>query len=199
MAKPTLSTAISQTVEQILAESLHTGLPGKILSFDGKKASVQPLIDRQFTDGDVVTMPVITGVPVVLPSSTNSGIRFKIEPGTTGWISFCERSMDNFLLGGSTTPANSLKFSLSDAVFFPGLKVFNDPTLNNDPEFPTALYDKTSKFAINESGKLFIGNDQAELISLVNQLMTLIISGVPSIATEVTQLQTLLDNIMVSS
>lgn len=198
MAKPTLPSAIEQSIEQWLAEYLHTGLPGKLINFDGKKGSIQPLIDRVYNDGVVLTMPVITNVPVVLPASVNAGIRFKLEPGTTGWISFCERSMDNFLLGGSSSPQNNLKFSLSDAVFFPGLKVFNDTSLNNDPLFPTALYDKTSKFAINEAGQLFIGNDRAELISIINQLMTLLISGVPPIATEVTALQTLLANLLVA-
>ena len=68
-SNPTLSAAISQVFEVLLAEQLHTCLPAKITEYDAteRKATVQPEIKLQYLDdSDLEYQPIsiVTGKQV---------------------------------------------------------------------------------------------------------------------------------------
>lgn len=165
--RPTLAKLLKDSIEQRLCD-VHVSIPSSIVSYDGKRASVQPLLQRRYQDGEIVTMPVISNVPVIWPSTKNSSVTLPLAKGDTGALLFSERSLDKWLVaGGIVNPEDTRKFHLSDAQFFPGLKPFSE---NSD-------YDPDRIVIRNQNGKIVVGNGKValgnssgdELLDLVDQ------------------------------
>jgi hypothetical protein len=134
---PSMATVIVGAIEAELLE-LHTGLPAKVLSFDPttQSCSVQPLLQRVLLDaytGDVqpLTLPPIDNVPIQYPGGSGWVLTFPLAPGDIVYLSFCERSIDDWLStpDGSqpTTPFFARRHDLSDAIAIPSLRVRNQP------------------------------------------------------------------------
>ena len=125
--------AIRNAVKSVV-NSMHTCLPGIVVSFDysSNKAVIQPALNKNFTTG-VLAMPILENVPVVFPNN----ITFPIQQGDYVILIFSERSLDLWLsVGGQVTPSDPRKFDLSDAIAIPGLRPFNeDFSLNNGIDF----------------------------------------------------------------
>lgn len=104
---------------------VHTSLPGEIVSYDSATALavVQPLIKRKYTDETTaIDLPLVSNVPVQFPRSNRTHVVMEILKGDQGMLIFQERSIDLWLESGrSVDPMDPRKFSLSDAVFVPGL------------------------------------------------------------------------------
>lgn len=126
-----LKTAIDSYFSKI-----HTCIPGQIESFNAllNKASVKPLIKRK-VGKNILSLPVITEVPVQFPSSGNVGVVFPLNRGDGCLILFSEVSLENYLnsIGNEVEPGDDRTFSLSDAVCIPGVSPFSKPgTLKGD-------------------------------------------------------------------
>ncbi|MEE9374552.1 MAG: Gp138 family membrane-puncturing spike protein [Saprospiraceae bacterium] len=126
---PTLSEAITLVFETLLADSIHTCLPGVIKKYDAveRKAEVLPEIDKKYLDGEVVEYQPIAEVPVLSFTAGNSGLRLPESEyiDQTCLLIFSERSMDSWLLeDGSRTPNDPRKFDISDAICIVGLNNF---------------------------------------------------------------------------
>ena len=124
---PSLATVICQAVSSIMS-GVHTCMPGQIQKYDAStaKAEVLPLLNRTFYSGDVVTMPIITNVPVIWLRSSKGAITFPLEKGDGVLLLFAERSIDEWLSSGKqVTPADGRSFDLSDAIAIPGCFDFN--------------------------------------------------------------------------
>jgi hypothetical protein len=108
-------------------KDLHVWLPASVVKVRGnQQVDIQPLLQRFYKDGALVTLPVVQNVPVQMPRGTNYGIKYPISEGDTGIALFCERSLDAWLVaGGLVDPADSRTHDLSDAVFIPGLYPLN--------------------------------------------------------------------------
>lgn len=110
---------------------VHTTIPGKVVrvNMDGdkvKSVDVQPLIKRAHLDEKdqrvVETLPVIPSVPVMFYRAGRYRITLPITTSTTGAILFSEASLDTWLAkGGTVDPGDDRRFSLADAMFYPGL------------------------------------------------------------------------------
>lgn len=126
---PSIETFISMMLEQRLAE-LHTALPGRIVRYDAQKqqADVEPLIQRKFlVTSQIVTLPVVSNVPIVHPRSASAIIHVPVKVGDVVLLVFAERSVDRWLeQGGLTDPGDARKHSLSDAFAIPGGYPFKD-------------------------------------------------------------------------
>lgn len=106
---------------------VHTCLPGQIESYDHsrQRASVKPLLKKAYLDGKAESLPVIDGVPVVFPASSDFSFTYPLKDGDTVLLVFAERSMEKWLQrGGETEPGDPRKFDLTDAIALPGLKPF---------------------------------------------------------------------------
>ena len=117
----------------------HVAMPCKVLSFDGKSASVQPLTQMKVTLGEQVSyknLPVVNNVPVVLPYAQTLGlaVTLPIKPGDTGLLIIPDRGTDNFLnsnggaptappFGGSADVSDARAHSLTDGILIPGCSV----------------------------------------------------------------------------
>lgn len=131
MATPTLEEVIREAINAGLAR-VHVGMPGRVVSYDHttQNATVQPIPEGAYEgdDEDVerYIFEPIANVPVQFESATGYAITFPLTVGDHGWISFGERSIDEWLATGadSTRPTDLRRHDLTDAVFYPGTRSF---------------------------------------------------------------------------
>jgi hypothetical protein len=134
---PSLGEVINRALEQGTAE-IRVSLPCVVETWDGAQTvSVKPQIQDQFIDDNGVqqneVLPVIQGVPVEWPGGGGFQITFPLQPGDTGLIVFCDRSIELWMAnGGDTAPADARRHHISDAIFRPGLKP-NPSAVTVDP------------------------------------------------------------------
>ena len=166
--------SIEQIVNQLIENRLtnvHTAIPGEILSYDKatRKASVKPLINREFKDNTILEYPVITNCPVVFPGTAQGVLHFDLTNGDGCLIVFSERSLDKWLSsGGVVNPNNRRLHDLSDGVIIPGLYSFNNVAAG---ESGVVLKNDQIKLKL-ENNKAALGNSSAELLDLFEQTLT---------------------------
>jgi len=131
-ATPTLGSAIGRAMEARLAE-LNVAIPARVESIDVDRyeISAQPLIKEAQIDesGERVAerQQIIHGIPVVMPGSGGTRIKFPITVGDTVLLLFASRSLDRWLVrGGEVDPEDDRRHSRNDAVAIPGLQSFAD-------------------------------------------------------------------------
>ncbi len=114
---------------------INTASPGRIMSFDGKLATVQMTVRIKILDNGVVRYlnpPLITNVPVVLPSSMGGGffLTVPIVKDDPCLLIFSQRAIDNVVkLGGIQNPVDGpipettriRHHDMTDAICIPGL------------------------------------------------------------------------------
>lgn len=155
---PTFSKVIQAHIDRALCQ-VHVSMPAEIVSYDRslQKARVQPLLQRQRVDGQIISFPIISDVPCIFPRTSTSSFTFELKPGDTGTLLVSERSLDRWLTnGGLVDPADFRKFDISDAQFIPGLFPFSDPA-PAEANITKTQNDK-SQFAMTEDGKFRIKN-----------------------------------------
>lgn len=101
---------------------IHTSTVGKVVSYDSSKglASVKPSIKYKTANGDSYDYPIIVNVPVFFPTGGDTQITYPIKAGDDCCLIFSERSMDDWLSGGSSSDPR--KFDLTDCMAFVGMK-----------------------------------------------------------------------------
>lgn len=168
--------------------NLHMAMPAAIISYDYnvQKASVQPLLNKVWTDGTITPYPILENIPVVFPRAGGGGITFPVIEGDTCLLLFIERSIDLWkTIGGQVSPNDSRKFDLSDAVAIMGLFPFNQ-TSTADNNTDMLLTYANSKIRIKQNGDIVIesasniaiGTSTTELLNIVSQLMGLLTGAV---------------------
>lgn len=139
---PQLAEVIRRHIDAYNVE-LSVSIPAAVTSYDpaSQKVSCKPLIKEPYLDEDeqrqVLSLPVIPGVPVVFPGAGGFRVTFPISdgnliiegstvPATTGLLVFADRSIDRWLsgIGHEVDPEIDHLHSITDAVFIPGLNPF---------------------------------------------------------------------------
>ena len=121
-----LQQALESFRREIFA-SLHVAMPGIILSYDASSATaeVQPALRRRTSSGDLMTAPILSGVPVFLPASD-----FVPAPGDHCLLIFCDFCIDGwFDTGQPVLPPSPRMHDLSDAFAIVGFRprAFSQP------------------------------------------------------------------------
>lgn len=108
--------------------NLHVALPCQVVAIrNNSYVDVQPLLQRLYTNGDLVSLPLLQNVPVSHPRGKAYWIKLPVAVGDLGTVVFCERSLDKWkVAGGLTNPMDSRRHDLSDGIFFPGMYPEND-------------------------------------------------------------------------
>lgn len=176
----TLTDAIRNAVLYQLM-NVHIAFPAKVIKYDYtvKKAQLQPMIDKKFTDGTVQPMPILNDVPVIFPVAGGASLTFPVNEGDTCLVVCCERCIDTWVeTGQQAPPPDPRKWDLSDAVAIVGLTPFNveNPATNNTDVLLTY---KGSKIIIRENGdvvidtasKVAIGTSANELLKILSDLL----------------------------
>jgi len=120
--RASLESVISTAIDTALKE-VHTIMPGQIISFDPVEqiADIQPQLKRN-VDGELINLPVLSGVPVRFLKSGDFTITFPLKENDEVSVYVIERSIDNwFEDGGLQSPNDYRKFNLSDAYAVPVL------------------------------------------------------------------------------
>lgn len=154
-----ISGVVSQ-IENLVQEetnSMHTAIPGTILSFDKQtgRATVQPKGKIKMSETEYLDYPQLNDIPVVFPfcSSLSAGIAFPVNAGDTCLLIFCEQALDSWLGKGDTT--SELKYSLTNAVAIPGLMKFS-------PDAAFEASDKQCLVVACGNNKIKVGKDKTE-------------------------------------
>ena len=178
MATPTLTELIQSFLEYRLSD-VHTAIPARVTNYSAQeqKASVQPLIKKQYQDGTIESNPIITGVPVIFPSGGGALLSFPIQAGDIVLLVFSERSLDNWVAssGQEVTPNDGRKHDFSDAIAIPGLFTFVK-TLAADPNDVVLKFNGGS-IKIKADGSVEINASEVKLIGDVTIQGNLTVSG----------------------
>lgn len=167
----TLTDVLKQAIDYALSH-IHVSLPGIIIKFDEatKLAEVQPSLQRKFINDVVIDMPNIINVPVVFQQSKDFSDTYPLNKGDGVLLIFSERALERWLDNGhGSEPGARRKFDLSDAIAIPGLFAKNTAR-NYDPTNAVRKF-KNCIFKMQPDGKFAIGNDDAELLDLINSLI----------------------------
>lgn len=117
----TLADLVRRTVRRA-QEDTRVAMPARVLSYDPatRLARVQ-IIQAEITgSGQTVQQPVITDIPVMMPSGGGGGgITFPIQPGDEGMVTFADQDIGGWATGGATEAESSRRHSLSDGMFTP--------------------------------------------------------------------------------
>lgn len=152
---------------------LNVGLPGRLEKYDATtgRGQVKPLVQEPDTAGNLQPLPMIAGVPVVFPGGDTAALYLPPKIGDTGWISFSHRSMEIWLeRGGDCEPGDPRVMDMTDAVFWPGLRPFAVGSLAEEAD-AAVLRNGSAKLKLR-GGKVALGNSQAELLDLMDQMLT---------------------------
>lgn len=143
--------------------NVHTAAPGTILAYDPGSglASVQPALKFKVSDGRIIDMPVIVGVPVIFPSGSGgaASVTFPVVEGDGCLLLFAESAIDDWLKGGESDDLR--KHDLTDAIAIPGLFNFGIPAAQAHPN-DTCLKNGSTVLRIETSGSVYI--DGADLV-----------------------------------
>ncbi len=144
MAGPAMADVLQEAIRAGLAR-VHTSMPGVIVEYDetAQRAAVQPVLRGRYRDAAGIVLdeklPVIPSVPVAWPAGNGYSLTWPLVPGDFVTLVFAERSTDEWRATGEddVTPADLRRFSLSDAVAYPGGLPFSHP-------IPSTGYDSGS-------------------------------------------------------
>jgi len=153
MSKITLPEAVQFLIDANI-EGVHTSIPGIVTSYDGHKtrrATVQPSVRLPSSNGVLMDIPPIGGVPVVFPSSALGTLFFPINPGDGVTLVFSEVGIGRYLQSDGSDladPGSLDRHALTDAIAIPGLW-----TWNSAPAFPSSA-DTSAVVLVSGNGSI---------------------------------------------
>ena len=158
-------------------KKLYTCLPGIVQFYDEttKRAQVLPAIQRTFTDGSSISMPILVDVPIIFPSGGGFTITMPITNGDSVLIMFSQRGITEFkkYFDESLPDIDSL-LSIQDAIAIPGFGALSiSPNLSDGANMQTE--DGTNSVSVNNNKvELKLG---ANTLDIDNTAMTATIGG----------------------
>jgi phage baseplate assembly protein gpV len=98
---------------------------------------------------------VLTGVPIIFPSSGGASITLPVVRGDYCLVFFLDRDISNWLINGSQKPSSRREHSLNDAVAIVGLNPFNKASkAKNNTDVLISF--NGSEIALKPNGKIDI-------------------------------------------
>ncbi len=164
-----MSVQIADIIQEHIQERLagiHTAIPGKIQSYEApsKKAEVALMMKQKYQDREL-PYPVVSGVPVIFPGSADAQVSFPLKKGDGCLLICSERSLDEYLASGrAEVPADSRRFSLTDAVCVPGLFSFSSPGLPGATDRLQIKY-KDAELALTDAGEITLNGDSKSFVT----------------------------------
>lgn len=137
---------------------VHTCMPGRIISFDGRTAVVKPAINKLLADGSELPAPQIVSVPVCFPAGSGGAaiVSVPLAPGDDVLLHFTERALENWLSGTDGVPGDPRMFDLTDAfatpVCRPGVQQVDTQSLVIRFGEATISIDRSGQISIATSG-----------------------------------------------
>ena len=151
--------------------SLRVMLPAVVLAVDSPgTVDVQPTLKSRYIDGTLKDLPAIKMVPVSMIQGAGYSIKVPVAVGDTGYLVFCDRSLDAWLAGsgGIVDPQDSRQHYIADAVFVPGLVTFSNQVTDSTTDL--VITNGTSVIRLESAGKFKVTNGTNELLDLLSQI-----------------------------
>jgi hypothetical protein len=104
--------------------SVHTALPGKVLSYDEVKhrAKVKPATRMLMDNGVKIELPELLDVPIIFPSAKSFDLEFPLDKDDGVLLIFQELDISEWKADESTpTAVTSSRFNLDSAIAIPGM------------------------------------------------------------------------------
>lgn len=142
-------------VKDVLTNSVHTAMPGKILSYDSGMVTVQPI--GSFYCGKVeMDYPVIPSIPLcIMASPIGIASCIPVKAGDTCLLVCAEQSLSALLSGASDTQSNE-RFELTNCIAIPGL-------MRTEIEAQQEANEKEALVMTNGETKIIISKDKIEI------------------------------------
>lgn len=180
---------VDKRVEQWFKGKLFTNIPARVMSVENYSTQcvidVQPIIaDIRPEDNLVTKFPLITDVPVLLPSGGGAIVSVPIQVGDIVQLEVNMRNIENWLEGSTDEvilPNDSRMFHLSDCIAKPCIysKTSNLNPNPNDLELRFAgsiiRLKKDGNITISTGGDIIV--EQANNIDITNSGNTNLTSG----------------------
>lgn len=185
---PPLEEVIRMAIQMALLQ-VNVSMPAQVVAFNSDKntVDVQPCLMR-FYEQDTApkALPIINGVPVKFPRGGNFSMKWNLKKGDYVNLVFSQRSIDIWKnQGGVVDPAENRKFHLSDAVAYPGGWPMTSP-IAGDVSSSSLIQSGSMQIIIEDSGKIKITNGTYELLSVLDQILTQLISLANNLNTDTT-------------
>lgn len=103
-------------------EQTRVAMPAKIVSYDpGTRLARVQILQAEITDtGQTIQQPVITDVPVFMPSGGGTGgITFPISAGDQGIVMFADQDIGGWSGAGDEAAESTRRHSMTDGMFLP--------------------------------------------------------------------------------
>lgn len=138
---------------------IYTMLPGVIVAYDGKLATVRPTIDKLLANGAVLAAPQIVRVPVKFPIADGGKafVTVPLKPGDAVELTFACRSLENWISGADSVPDDPRQFDISDCFCTPVMR----PPHSADTENLVVAYG-SGTFKISPSGEMTFTSPHAK-------------------------------------
>lgn len=159
---PTLAAVLNDFKASMFAD-MRVAVPARVERYDAATQLIdaKPLLRDTFTteegEREIVSLPVITNVPVVFPGAGGFRLTFPVAVGDTVLLVFADRSIDTWLAqGGEVSPTDERHHHLSDAIAIPG------------------LHPNSAPWSGAEAGVVTIGSDSgpAEFVATAERVLT---------------------------
>ena len=114
---------MNDLIAAALAE-LNVCLPGVVVAYDGRTATVRPALPKQLANGQTLAAPLIVQVPVCWPIADGGRamVTVPLKPGDPVKLTFSQRSLENWLSGSDQAPDDPRQFDLTDAFASPVMR-----------------------------------------------------------------------------
>lgn len=221
---PELETILTEAVRAGMMD-LRVAMPCRVHKYnkDRQEVDLQPLIKKQYRLNDeIVSLPIIPSVPVHFQSSDGGNVFISLplkadiperfDPvtgdrilGDLGFCIVCDRSINTWLsgTGQEVVPGDVRIHNLTDAIFIPGLRPFQN-ALENVHADNLVIQNTDLRIELSPTGKMKAASQTDELLLIISDLITqlinaLVITGigpqpfVSSTVTSITAIKTRLD------
>lgn len=174
-----LSDFVTSLVDGLLGQ-VNTTMPGTIVKYDAKKglASIRPSFKR-FYEGDTkaTDLPIIPSVPVWTMGGVDSWLRIPLKKGDPVLLVFAQRSLEAWHeRGDQVDPVDNRKFSLNDAIALAGLRPQGQVARPIGADTSLELVNGRGRLEITKDGKFKLGNDFTETFTVLDSILTHLIS-----------------------
>lgn len=114
---------INEEIAAALSE-VYTTMPGVIVVYDGRTATVRPALPKLLANGEVLAPPQIVRVPVhwLVGDGAAAMITVPLKPGDPVTLHFSCRSIEGWLSGSDGPPDDPRQFDLTDCFCTPVMR-----------------------------------------------------------------------------
>lgn len=117
------------------------------------RIDVQPIVNKEYIDGEILEYNEILSVPVQFPSSSTSALTFPINQGDNVLLVFSQKGLDVFKSGATSAhdPIDMRSFDKRDAIAIPCVNPFSKSI--NNPDTRTLLHNVDDMVMTHNIGK----------------------------------------------